>query len=240
MSSSAVTTFAPSYHTPATATSYTMHDKSDPSTASNHGNDTVSNVSRLKNMFQVDDAAGAGGRYKAALGGRYSNDRSPDIKRKRSNAEYAADAQRQAKQRSPELIDPNTLDPQDLFATTNHVQRVQYTRSLFAKMEQQNMAADVRRASRSKSPASSVGQRTVSPSPARSPSYDRPHLMSPEPPEYKSRTQSESNRDKPGNRSVASTAAGAGSNDFRWVVRGLVHSLLAHNIESTLVLCQSG
>lgn len=111
--------------------------------------DTVtSNVSRLKNMFQVEDAA-------ARLASR-----NVDPKRKRSSAE----PERSVKSsRSPDPLDSAAIDPQKFFETTNHVQRFQYTRSLFAKMEQESAQHST---TRNKSPARS------SVSPARSPSYD--------------------------------------------------------------------
>lgn len=135
--------------TTAPTPTYSMHDKS-----TEQSGGVSSNVSRLKNMFQTDDAPPR---------------RSPDTKRKRASE---PPDQRPNKQRSPDnLLEPALADPQKFYETTSHVQRFKLTRSLFEKMEQENSGAPVYRSSRSKSPATN---RTVSPSPARSPSAGPP------------------------------------------------------------------
>ena len=139
---------------PPSSSTYTMHDKS-----TDQGG-ISSNVSRLKNMFQTDDPPSR---------------RSPDSKRKRGSE---APDSRPNKQRSPDnLLEPALADPQKFYETTSHVQRFKLTRSLFEKMEQENAPPSSYRSSRSKSPAAN---RTVSPSPARSPTSPIPRLTSPD------------------------------------------------------------
>ena len=151
---------------PSSYTTSTMHDKQPTDTTSTG---VSSNVSRLKNMFQVDDPHRGGAT-------RTTRRMSPDTKRKRVSESDS----RPTKQRSPDggVLEPALADPQKFYETTNHVQRFQLTRSMFEKMEQKNHhgGSSSTRASRSKSPAAT---RTVSPSPARSPTSPIPRLTSP-------------------------------------------------------------
>ena len=102
-----------------------------------------SNVSRLKNVFQQ------GGGHNTKVSNSQVTERSPDIKRKRGVYETESQRTQNTTQKSPGTIaiDPNNMDPQTFFKKTNHVQRFQYTRAIFAKM-----AADQTQEKRGSSP----------------------------------------------------------------------------------------
>ena len=100
------------------------------------------NVSRIKSMFQqdLDPKSQHDNRiaYNRNLG--FSGSRSPEVKRKR--ADLVIDTNKQNSVGSnknadvPSTLDTNLVDPQKYFESTSHVQRFQFTRAIFAQMEQ--------------------------------------------------------------------------------------------------------
>ena len=100
------------------------------------------NVSRIKSMFQqdLDPKAQEDNRiaYNRNMG--LSGSRSPEVKRKR--ADLLIDTNKQVSVSSnknsdvPSTLDTNLVDPQKFFESTSHVQRFQFTRAIFAQMEQ--------------------------------------------------------------------------------------------------------
>ncbi len=97
------------------------------------------NVSRIKSMFQndLDPKQQEDNRiaYNRNLG--FGGTRSPEVKRKRGD--LIIDANKPSgvnKKDVPSTLDTNLVDPQKFFETTSHVQRFQFTRAIFAQMEQ--------------------------------------------------------------------------------------------------------
>lgn len=91
-------------------------------------------VSRLKNVFQTENK-NLGSNH---IGYNRQLSKSPDTKRKRLPSEHASDVISSSAKNAEPSVDPNISDPQKFFETTSHVQRFQYTRAIFAKMEEQN------------------------------------------------------------------------------------------------------
>ena len=101
------------------------------------------NVSRIKSMFQndLDPKLQEDNRiaYNRNLG--IGSSRSPEIKRKRADLVIDTNKQNSVglnKKNSdvPSTLDTNLVDPQKFFESTSHVQRFQFTRAIFAQMEQ--------------------------------------------------------------------------------------------------------
>ena len=156
------------------------HDDINRSRDRNFGN----KVSRLKNVFQSEletKLHDTNNHIGHRLG--FAGQRSPEAKRKRGPDTNDPASPVTKSQRSPDTdpskVDPNLVDPQKFFETTNHVQRFQYTRAIFAKMEEQN---------RKELEKQRVMQRKISPSRERaiSPTSPTPgalnHQRSPPPP----------------------------------------------------------
>ena len=101
------------------------------------------NVSRIKSMFQndLDPKLQEDNRiaYNRNLG--FGGSRSPEVKRKRADLVIDTNKQNSVgvnKKNSdvPSTLDTNLVDPQKFFESTSHVQRFQFTRAIFAQMEQ--------------------------------------------------------------------------------------------------------
>ncbi|XP_021363713.1 uncharacterized protein LOC110456969 isoform X1 [Mizuhopecten yessoensis] len=136
-----------------------------------------SNVSKIKEMFQTGDDVKAGEtksnptRHPPPV-----PEKSPEIKKKKT---FDLSSIRAGKALSP----PRSSDPKKLLDATNHVDRFNYTRALFARLDQQARANTLepdRYLARKTSP------RTTSPSPILSPT-----LSSPSSPEGRVRSPSE-------------------------------------------------
>ena len=143
---------------------YSRDENVPPDSHSGNGPDSTTetgfaaSVSRLKNRFQTEDSKLAGAKHPSAGRVGYPGIASPDIKRRKEEEAAARQASRSPRGTDPP-IDPRQIDPQKFFETTNHVQRFQYTRAIFAKMEEQNTAkgpsgvkVPTRLGSRSRSP----------------------------------------------------------------------------------------
>ena len=112
-----------------------------------------SKVSKMKELFQP-----LGGKEDGNIFGRTQPpeaEKSPEIKRKKIS-----------EQRMPRQ-EKRQIDPKGLLDATNHVQRFNFTRALFAKMDEQSRSSQDINRSRKASPRS--GARTSSPSPVISP-----------------------------------------------------------------------
>lgn len=136
-----------------------------------------SNVSKIKEIFQTGEE-GRGGETKSHLTRHPPPvpEKSPEIKKKRT---FDMSGLRGGKAMSP----PRSSDPKKLLDATNHVDRFNYTRALFARLDQQARANTLepdRYTARKTSP------RTTSPSPVLSPT-----LSSPSSPEGRVRSPSE-------------------------------------------------
>ena len=152
------------------------------------------NISRLKSMFQANndmDNKENRGRSRSSTRettshqvatttghGYRMNEHSPDTKRKRpdtleTNKNHGNVHKSRSISADRDLghtvsVNPAAMDPQKLYETTNHVQRFQYTRAIFAKMEAENKDKN-RQYSRSVSPGVGGRGRGFSPSPVQSP-----------------------------------------------------------------------
>ncbi|XP_060080061.1 protein piccolo-like [Ylistrum balloti] len=136
-----------------------------------------SNVSKIKEMFQTGEDV-RGGEFKVNLTRQPPPvpEKSPEIKKKKT---FDLSSLRDGKAMSP----PRSSDPKKLLDATNHVDRFNYTRALFARLDQQarsNTLEPDRYLTRKTSP------RTTSPSPVLSPT-----LSSPSSPEGRVRSPSE-------------------------------------------------
>lgn len=107
-----------------------------------------SNVSRLKSVFQQGDPAGQPVyRLRTTKHESCSENRSPDSKR-RKEIENKMGRNASTDKQDVASVNPSDIDPQKYFESTNHVQRFQHTRAIFAQMEQKNISDRTRPTSR--------------------------------------------------------------------------------------------
>ncbi len=147
------------------------------------------NVSRIKSMFQdaqqEDNRLAYNRNQGGGLGGGFGGQRSPEVKRKRGdlvidmNKQSSSSVIGNNKKNSdvPSTLDTNLVDPQKFFESTSHVQRFQFTRAIFAQMEQKTKEEQQRQKSGGvgvgalgrKSSPNRAATRALSPSASRSP-----------------------------------------------------------------------
>ncbi len=101
------------------------------------GRSRANNVSRIKNMFQ--DSKPEDNRYGYSNRNNFGyadQNMSPEVKRKRDELIISTN-RKNSDTNVPKTLDTNLVDPQKFFENTSHVQRFQFTRAIFAKMEEQ-------------------------------------------------------------------------------------------------------
>lgn len=153
------------------------------STMGDEGRSRANNVSRIKNMFQdsrpEDNRYGYSNRNNFGHG---DQNMSPEIKRKRDELIISTN-RKNSDTNVPKTLDTNLVDPQKFFENTSHVQRFQFTRAIFAKMEQQTKQEQKKswQHQRKLSPGRGRAQSPTSPTPQGAPQERGRKMTHPQP-----------------------------------------------------------
>ena len=172
-----------------------------------------SSVTRLKSVFQTEDSENKPVSIPRLKGRNFADIRSPDIKRKRDDPEPQHVQVKQRPSKAGDIVDPKSVDPQQYFETTNHVQRFKYTRAIFAKMEEQTKRDREQTSRRGNSPTrhrftttSPPPRSPISPPSRAPPGYNNKHRSISEPGFKQTRRRADS--DEPDRDNTASEKPG--------------------------------